>query len=208
MFAASGTTLYYFDRREPLPTDLSAAALTREPLYGLEILVDETQLSPIRFVVLQPVAYAGAPTVTRWRFLVKTPDQNMYALTPDGFLVEFTSAAGWRNGSVPPTLTIPLAQTGTYVFSLQAIGSDGTIAEDSTPWPNLPFNPKASFDLSSLVSRIQGLSFDDRGRLWVWDGFTAVALKLHYDGYVLDQDSQSIYLTDSVGAMTIDGIAL
>ena len=207
MFAASGTTLYYFDRREPLPTNLSASALTQEPYYGLDISVDETQLTPVRFVVLAPLPYANAAQVTKWRYLIQTPDGNNYALTPNGFFAELTSVAGWRTG-IPPTLTIPLAMTGTYVFSLQAVGSDGSIVQDSTPWPNLPFSPKASFDLSGLISNIQGLSFDDRNRLWAWDGTRAIALEMHYDGYIIDQDSQSIYLTDQVGALTIDGLAL
>jgi hypothetical protein len=206
-FAASGTTLYYFDRREPLPSNLSASALTEEPLYGLDIEVDETQLSPIKFIVLSPVAYAGAPTATSCRYLVQTPDSNVYALTPNGLFAEFSATAGWRNGA-PPALTIPLAQQGTYVFSIQAIGPDESVVQDSTPWLNPAFMPLASFDLSSLVSQIQGLSFDDRNRLWVWDGTQAIALEMNYDAYVIDQNTQAIYLTDSVNGLTIDGITL
>lgn len=207
MFAASGTTLYYFDRREPLPSNLSASALTREPYYGLDIVVDETQLTPIRIVVLNPLAYSGAPTVTKWRYVVQTPDGNTYALTPDGVFAEFTPTAGWRTG-IPPALTIPLGAIGTYVFSLQAVGTDGTIVQDSTPWPNFPFAPLATIDLSSVVSQIQGLAFDDVGQLWVWDGTTATPLQLHYDAYVIDQGTQAIYLTDWVDGLTIDGITL
>lgn len=207
-FAASGTTLYYFDRREPLPDHLSASALTEEPLYGLDVSIDETQLTLIKFAVLTPVAYAGATNATSYRYLVQTPDGNLYALTPNGFLAEYSQTAGWRNGT-PPALSIPLAEQGTYVFSIQTIDStDGSVVQDSTPWLNPAFTPLASFDLSSLVSRIQGLSFDDRDRLWVWDGATATPLKLSYDDYVIDQDTQAIYLTDSVDGLTIDGLTL
>ena len=78
--------------------NLSASALKVEPYYGVEVLVDETQLTPVRFVVLKPVPYAGAAAVTKWRYLVQTPDGNNYALTPNGFFAELTSAAGWRRG--------------------------------------------------------------------------------------------------------------
>lgn len=207
MWAAAGTTLYYFDRREPLPTNLSASALTEEPLYGLDIEIDETQLSPIKFAVLSPIAYAGAATATSWRYLVQTPDSNVFALTPNGLFAEYSATAGWRNGA-PPALTIPLAQQGTYVFSIQATGPDGSVVQDSTPWLNPAFTPLASFDLSSLVSQIQGLSFDDRNRLWVWDGTKATALEMNYDAYIIDQATQAIYLTDSVNGLTIDGTTL
>ena len=206
-FAASGTTLYYFDRREPLPTNLSASAITQEPYYGLEVIIDEDQVEPIRFVVLTPVPYANAPNAGAYRFLVTTPDKNTYVITPTGMFAEYSRTAGWRHG-VPQTLTIPLAETGTFVFSLQVIGSDGSIVQDSTPWPNLAFTPLATFDLSSLVSEIEGISFDDRNRLLVWTGTETIALDLHYDGYVLDQASQSIYLTDPVDGLTVDGLTL
>ena len=76
------------------------------------------------------------------------------------------------------------------------------------PWINHQLAPLASFDLSGIVAEIKGLSFDDRGRLWVWDGSKAIALRLEYDAYVLDQATRSIYLTDSVDGLTIDGIIL
>jgi hypothetical protein len=101
-----------------------------------------------------------------------------------------------------------LAAPGNYVFSIQAIDSDGTVVEDRVPWINQQLVPLASFDLSSLVSQIEGISFDDRGRLWIYDGTQVIALRLEYDGYVLDQASRSIYLTDSVDGLTIDGIIL
>ncbi|WP_348260940.1 hypothetical protein P8935_14230 [Telmatobacter sp. DSM 110680] len=101
-----------------------------------------------------------------------------------------------------------MAAPGSYVFSIQAIDSDGSVVEDRVPWINQQLVPLASFDLSSLVTEIKGISFDDRGRLWVWDGAKAIALRLEYDAYVLDQASRSIYLTDSVDGLTIDGIIL
>jgi hypothetical protein len=157
--------------------NLSASALKVEPYYGVEVLVDETQLTPVRFVVLKPVPYAGAAAVTKWRYLVQTP----------------------------------LAQIGTYVFSIQAVGTTGSVVTDSTPWPNFGFAPKASFDLSGIVTtRIEGLAFDDNGRLWVWDGAQCTALEMHYNGFVVDQESQAIYLTDvnEIAGLVIDGVNL
>ena len=75
------------------------------------------------------------------------------------------------------------------------------MVEDRVPWINHQLAPLASFDLSGIVAEIKGLSFDDRGRLWVWDGSKAIALRLEYDAYVLDPATRSIYLTDSVDGL-------
>jgi len=197
MFAASGQTLYYFDRREPLPSNLVASAISREPYYGLDVFIDETRLTPVKFVVLQPIAYGSAASAGTYRFLVTTPDGTTYVLTPDGFFMEYTRNAGWRSG-IPPTISIPLAAIGTYVFYLQGIGPDGVVVQDGVPWPNLAFSPLATLDMSSLVSDIQGLAFDDRGRLWVWTGEQSVAVRFQYDAYIIDPDSQAIYMTDNL----------
>jgi hypothetical protein len=204
MFAGYGSTLYYFDRREPLPGSLPVTALTREPYYGLDVSIDETNLTPIPFIVLQPIPYGNASSAGSYRFLVTTPDGNMYAFTPDGFFTEYTRNAGWRSGT-PPTVSIPLAVAGTYVFYLQAIGPDGVVVQDAMPWPSLAFNPLATLDVSGLVSDIQGLAFDDRNRLWIWTGTQAIPVNFQYNAYLIDQNSQSIYLTDSATALVVDG---
>jgi hypothetical protein len=206
MFAASGTTLYYFDRRETLPGSLQISAIIREPYYGLDVFIDETNLTPVKFVVLQPIPYANAPSAGSYRFLVTTPDGVTYALTPDGLFAEYTRNAGWRAGT-PPTISIPLAMTGTYGFYLQAIGPDGVIVQDGVPWPNLAFSPLATLDMSHLVSDIQGLAFDDRNRLWVWTGTQAVPVEFQYNAYMIDQNTQAIYLTDSADGLVVDGVS-
>lgn len=207
LFIAQGTTLLYMDRREPMPLSLSATALTVEPYYGLDVSIDETRTGPLRYVVLRPVEYAGFSNTSQYRYVIKTPQGSTYVLTPDGIMATFTTTAGWRRGT-PISLTIPLAQIGTYVITLQCVGPNNTILADSVPYPNLALTPKAQFDLSGIVPSISGLSFDDRGRLWVWSGEFALPLLFHYDAYVLDEDTQSIYLTDLVQGLVIDGTAV
>lgn len=206
LFVASGTTLYYMDRCEPLPQNLGASALTAEPYYGLAVYYDEVASGAVRYVDLQPIPYAASGQVTTWRYLVQTPTGATFALTPDGTLAEYTATAGWRQG-IPSPLTLPLVEVGTYVFTLQCVGANGTLS-DSNPYPNLGFTPLAQFDLSGIVPSIRGLSYDDRNRLWVWSGDFAFPLELQYDGYVIDPESKAIYLTDSVNGLTIDGLQL
>jgi hypothetical protein len=207
LFVAQGTTLLYLDRREPLPSNLNAPAISTEPYYGIDVSVDETQLGFLRYVLLRPIAYANSAQVSQYRYLLQTPAGTTYALTPDGVLATYSSTAGWRRGA-PISLTIPLAQTGTYVITLQCTGSGNTILSDSFPYPNFALAPKAKFDLSSILPTIKGLSFDDRGRLWVWTGTYAIPLEITYNAYVLDASSQSIYLTDSVQGLVIDGVTV
>jgi hypothetical protein len=211
MFIASGTTLYYVDRREPLPSNLSSSAITQEPYYGLDISIDELNIYPIKYANLTPVPYAYAADITAYRYLVNTPDGNKYIITSSGVFADYSNNSGWcSTNSAPPSLKIPLGYSGTYVFTLQTIGTDfnGAITYDSMPCPNFSMQPLATLDLSSLVPQIQGLSFDDRNRLWVWTGTQAIAVQLHYDAYLLDQPTWSIYLTDSVDSLTIDGTSL
>ena len=122
-------------------------------------------------------------------------------------MATYSTTAGWRRGA-PITLTIPLAQIGTYVMTLQCAGPDNTVLVDSVPYPNFALTPKAQFDLSGIVPSISGLSFDGRGRLWVWSGEFALPLAFNYDAYLLDAGTQSIYLTDQVQGLVIDGTAV
>jgi hypothetical protein len=207
MFLAQGTTLLYVDRREPLPSNLNAPALTTEPYYGVSIEIDQDQPGPLRYIVISPVPYAQAASASQYRYLIQTPQGITYALTPDGVYATYTQSAGWRRGA-PVTLTIPLAQTGTYVITLQCLGPGNSMLQDSMPYPNLALSPLGSYDLSSIVSNIQGLSFDERGRLWVWDGENITALAIHYGAYLLDSPTQAIYLTDVVTGLVIDGVTI
>lgn len=207
MFIGQGTNLIYVDRREPLPTSLSSTALTAEPYYGLDVSIDETRSGALRYVLLRPVAYGNSSQVSQYRYILKTPQGSTYVLTPDGVLATFSATAGWRRG-VPVSLTIPLAQIGTYVITLQCAGPNNTVLADAVPYPNFALAPKAQFDLSSIVPQILGLSFDERGRLWVWSGEFAIPLTFSYDAYLLDAPSQSIYLTDQVKGLVIDGVSV
>jgi hypothetical protein len=144
-FAASGTTLYYFDRREPSPPQLAleAPALIQEPYFGLQITVDSENLYPIYYVTLTPVAYGNYSQATSYRYLVQTPDGNQYVITPDGLFATYTPTAGWRTGLPITPLEIPLGEGGTYIFTLQTSGPLGVLY-DSTVWQKLIFNPLAT----------------------------------------------------------------
>jgi hypothetical protein len=207
LWVAQGTTLLYIDRREPLPTNLNATALTAEPYYGVKVSIDEMQTGPLRAVVLEPVPYGQSDQVTQYRYLLQAPNGTTYALTPDGVYATLTPIAGWRRGA-PLSLTLPLAQIGTYVITLQCVGNSNVALADATPYTNLALAPKAQFDLSSIVSSIEGLSFDDRGRLWVWTGTSAIALAMQHNAYTLDASTQAIYLTDTVQGLIIDGVTI
>ncbi len=208
-FAASGSTLFYFDRREPLPSQaaLVSTALIQEPYFGLHITIDPNNLYPIYYITLNPIAYGSATQATSYRYLVQTPDGNQYVITPDGLFATYTPSAGWRAGTPTVPLNIPLGENGTYIFTLQTSGSLGPLY-DSVVWQKLEFKPLATFDLSSIVPQIEGLYFDDRNMLWAWTGTYVVPLQIHYDGYVIDQTSNSVYLTDLVDGLILDGVVV
>ena len=207
LFVAAGTTLYYADRREPLPSNLQSTGMGVEPLYGLSCGHDPayppTQAGSVRYLMISAVAYSGWANAVSYRYLLTDPSGNTYCLDEKGGLLQYRSSSGWR--LTPPTkVVIPLVQTGTYLVTLQCMDKTNAITQDYFPYVNQPFTPLAVFDLSGLVSNIQGLAFDSHQRLWVWDGSTATPLRFHYDGYVVDQSSQAIYLTDPYTEISIN----
>jgi len=206
ILGASGTSLFYWDRREPLPGQLSAPAMTTEPLYGLNVKYDISLPGSTRSVVLLPVPYGSASTMSTWRYLVMTPDGNFQALLPNGTLIAYSGGVGWQEGAlIPPApVSLALTMTGTYVFILECMGSGPTATADEVPYPNLATPIGNTYDLSSIVPAIQGIAYDVMGRLWVWTGSNAVAIKPRYDGYILDPNSLAIYLTDTYDSVSFE----
>ena len=206
ILGASGTSLLYWDRREPLPGQLSAPAMTTEPLYGLNVKYDISRPGSTRYAILLPVPYGSASAMSTWRYLVMTPDGNYQALLPNGSLIAYSGGAGWQEGTlVPPApVSLALTMTGTYVFILECMGSGPTATADEVPYPNLATPIGNTYDLSSIVPAIQGIAYDVMGRLWVWTGSNAVAIKPRYDGYILDPNSLAIYLTDTYDSVSFE----
>ena len=93
---------------------------------------------------------------------------------------------------------------GTYVLMLECIGNGQTAIADEVPYPNLATPVINTYDLSSIVPAIQGIAYDVMGRLWVWTGSNAVAIKPRYDGYILDPNSLAIYLTDTYDSVSFE----
>jgi hypothetical protein len=206
ILGAAGTSLIYWDRREPLPGQLSAPAMTTEPLYGLNVKYDISKPGPIRYAILLPVPYGSASTASNWRYLVMTPDGNFQVLLPDGMLVAYSGSAGWQSGtlSTPAPVSLALTMIGTYVLMLECMGNGQTAIADEVPYPNLATPVINTYDLSSIVPAIQGIAYDVMGRLWVWTGSNAVAIKPRYDGYILDPNSLAIYLTDTYDSVSFE----
>jgi hypothetical protein len=195
LLAVSDSTLYYVDRREPMPSRLDVTGLTKEPLYSLNVVFDEARPGRTRYVSLQPLAHSGADSVRLWRYLLQCPDGQIFAITPDGAFVPYSGGAGWRSG-VPAEVSVPVTNAGTYVFTIECLDNSNQPVVDNFPYPNLQLNPAKSFDLSDLVPEARGIAYDSRDRLWIWTGDLAVPVALRYDGYVLESDTRTLYLTD------------
>jgi len=195
LLAGGGTTLLYADRREPLPGRLDVTGLTREPLYGLECQYNFTRPGAVRYVYIRPVPYGGAARMQLWRYLIEDPVGHLHVLLPDGSLVEYAGGAGWQR-ETPKAVNLPLAATGTYVITMECLDDQNQASHDSFPYPNLVLSG-TTFDLADLVPEIKGVAFDSRENLWVWTGDSAVPLRPRYDGYVLDADNRTLYVTEA-----------
>jgi hypothetical protein len=195
MWAASSTKLYYFDRREDMPSDLDVTGLTREPTYGLSIEYDIQRHGTPRAILIRPLSYTRVPLGIEYRYSIKDPDGNSFILLQDGALVPFSGRAGWKLG-IPSPVRLALTKTGTYVITLETLDKHGRIAVDSQPYPNLALVPLKEFDLSGVVQEIKGIGFDHLQRLWIWTGTHMLPLKVSYDGFVIDYDNRALYVTD------------
>lgn len=196
LWVACGSQLHYLDRREPLPDRLDAAALSREPYYGVVVKFDPFKSRPDRtWLEITPEVYHG-PLYAQHRWIVEMPDREQYLLSSsDGSLVAFNQYLGWQRGA-PKTISFPILEDGTYVFTLQIQDGDGTIREDRCVWVQRPFDPKRSFDLSNFANEIQGIAFDHTQQLWIWADKVLIPLSIAYDGYLFDAQERALYFTD------------
>jgi hypothetical protein len=191
-----GTTLQYFDVREPMP-DLSGTGLTIAPNYGLDIFYDVSIAGSSRNVIIRPIPYNLTTTIIQYRIILDQPDGSLIVVLSDGSYVNYSGNAGWQSGS-PQTLTIPLTQTGTYKITLQCLDTNNKITSDVYPYNNFDITSivKGNYDLSGLIVDIVGVAYDFLGCLWVYDGVWAIPLVPYYYGYILDPIGRVIYMTD------------
>jgi hypothetical protein len=193
-----GTNLIYVDRREPLPSNLNSTAITSSPMYGLDVYYDILESRGLnRSVVLIPKPYGNSENMLRWRYIRKDPAGNVLIINPEGTTVSYTGNAGWQEGNLPNTLRNELSLMGTYVFTLECFGSDGTISEASFPYPNLQLPLERVFNLSNITANIiRAVFFDHSKQLWVWDGLNIIPIRPIYNYYLLDIDNKTLYFTN------------
>lgn len=196
LFAISGTTLYYIDRREVMP-DLENTGLMTEPFYGLVVRYDDTKTGPTRYVQLNATPYATAPSLYQWRYTVNGTN----SILPTGALGPINK--GWRIG-VPEAVSVPMLTPGDYTFRLEQQDINGNTTVDVVPWHNPQFSPLAAIDITDSVDTVIGMTFDSYGTLWIWNGTFLVPVVLHYDAYVYDANTQAIFATDNYDALQVN----
>ena len=195
LFTHDGKTLYYSDRREPLPSSLNRAVITAEPMYSLRLAYDQTQTGPGRAVTIHVIPHESAGQMFRCRLSVDTPNGGSYAVTTNGTLAPLSGPAGWLFGSLPD-ISLLLPWLGTYVFTLECADVVGNTTADVQVYANLALAPLAQLDTSALAPQIAGLGFDARQRPWIWTGTELVPVKFRYDAFVYDAGTRSVYTTD------------
>lgn len=194
MYLACANEIYYVDRRE-YQASLSNTGLTAEPLFGLQVNYDTTKTGPTRYVTISSTPYASSASISQYRYTVN--DTN--SILPDGSLGPIN--AGWRTG-IPATVTFPLVNSGDYQFQLQMQDMNGNTTFDIVPFRNGALNPLATVDMS-MIDNIEGIAYDSYGQLWIWNGYFAFPLDIHYDGYIYDPTNTTIYVTEPFDSLQI-----
>jgi hypothetical protein len=201
IYLVSSNKLYYGDRRE-YQADLKSTGILAEPLYGLQVSPDITKTGPTRYVVLSGLPYANAGNIFNYRYTVRRSDSlsTLYSILPNGALAQ--AGAGWRNG-IPQPVSVPLLASVDYEFRLETQDLNGQTAVDVVPYRNAVFTPLKTIDLSLLVDNVLGMAFDSYGKLWLWNGDHAMPVKIHYDGYVFDADTATVFVTEQFDSLQI-----
>lgn len=202
LFLTDGTKLYYIDRRTPMPDNLQETGLTVEPAFGLNVWYDYTQPGDTKYAFIQPVPMATASQVTQYRYIVEDPSGVLFVLLPTGVLSEYTGTQGWTQGQ-PSSVSFPMLKTGTYLISIEMLGTFNAKTTDVFPFPNFAANMLATIDVSNTVPSVQGLAFDAYDKLWLWTGQFAVPIHISYDAYVWDPSTRTIYATDKYTQLVI-----
>jgi hypothetical protein len=195
MWAASSTKLYYFDRRQSMPDHLDAMALTKEPTYGLTLDYDLDRHGSPRAVIIRPVPYANPGQGVNYRYSVQDPEGEHFVLLPEGALVAYSGSIGWTQ-DIPKPIRLATIKDGTYVVTLETIDQHGRILGVSALQLSPAMSPAAVFDLSSIAPEIKGLAFDYLQRLWIWTGDHLIPIKPSYNGFVIDFDNRTVYVTE------------
>lgn len=202
IFLTDGINLYYADRRTPMPANLVETGLTQEPAYGINVCYDASQLGDTTYVIVQPMPLTLAATVTQYRYVVEDPTGNLFLIQPNGTFTQFQDSIGWTQGT-PSSVEFPLILPGTYLISLETLGTFNARTVDVFAYNNAPLSVLANINLASVVPGIQGIGFDAYDRLWAWTGTYAVPLVLHYDAYLWDPTTRTIYATDQYTQLEI-----
>lgn len=196
LYITDGTTLYYGDRRTPLPERLYDTGLMQEPLFGINVFYDDSKTDDNRWVVVQPSANARAAECVQYKYIVEDPNNNLFTLEPTGEFSVFKDNIGWNKGT-PSAVSFPVTDSGTYSITLEMLDTSNVKTYDLFVYGNFDFTCLANIDLSTLVPEIKGIAFDAYDRLWVWTGDFVVPLKISYDGYIFDPNTRILYMTDA-----------
>lgn len=202
LFLTDGTTLYYADRRTPMPDHLVETGVAQEPAYGLNVWHDYAYTGDTKYAFVSPVAMSQASTVTQYRYVVEDPTGTVLVLLPTGVLQTYSGTGGWTQGT-PSAVSFPLTISGTYVISLETLGSFNAKTVDTVPFGNFDLKSLATINLGSLVPSIKGIAFDAYDKLWIWTGDFAIPVKISYDAFLWDPATRTIYATDKYSALFI-----
>jgi len=201
LFAVTESSIIYIDRREPLPTNLTATAIQVQPVCGINAHLDTSKdPSQQRWVNLLPVLYTGAQ-ILKYRWSVLDPNGTQYSITNSGAFTSFKVSFGWRSG-YPTKHTFPLINTGTYTITLECQDITGAITKESVLYNNLALAPQVSLPVP-FVPQVAGICFDSFDQAWIWTGSYAIPVMFTYDSYILDIANQAIYVTKNYDSIEV-----
>lgn len=202
LLLTDGVSIFYADRRTPMPEHLAETGQVVEPAFGINVFYDYTRPGDTKYAIIQPIPGPQSASVTQYRYVVEDPNGIVFVLLPSGILSQYQGSTGWTHGT-PNSVSFPLTTVGTYVISLETLGTFNVKTVDTFPYGNFALTPLATISLANLVPSIQGIAFDAYDRLWAWTGSFAVPIKIHYDAFIWVPETRTIYATDKYTELVI-----
>lgn len=196
LLAVSTSKLYTIDRRAVMPGRLELTAITSDPVFSVNVVSDPgTPSATARYVEFQVLAHDAETTPRSFRFILEDPNGGVVCVDAKGNFITYSGGSGWSSGA-PRNVTIPLQVEGTYVVTLESIDMAGLLTADRFPYPNLNVNVVSTLDLTTILPEAKGIARDSLEQLWIWTGTYAIPVQLHFDAYIYDSNSRTVFLTD------------
>lgn len=197
--------------------------LDEEMASGVDLLVGRTPNSEVNLetperritlgedLVITPVHSRPLQEITQYRISYQTPSGSKFGLkngSPVSITSNFWAYPTQINRYLEDDIVITSSEHGEYLFTIEALMTDGSTHVDKVLVMVQLKNALASIDLSDQLTipggATLGIDFDSDQRLWVKINTDYFPVSLYTDSMVIDYDNKIIYTKEKYNSLKVD----